>query len=134
MKSPAAFPSDKPTLVGHAQGGALFLRAVRCSRCGTVAFPPQHHGCERCGAVDLVDITLAPRGRVVASCTVHVHAQPTPATPFTMAEVRLEDGPTVRARLSHFAGDPWGRPVQGVLRETEAGSGVLEFRFEVAAP
>nr|WP_116310295.1 hypothetical protein [Cupriavidus taiwanensis] len=102
--------------------------------CSEVAFPPQHYGCERCGSVDLVDIEVAAQGVVLGSSQVHIHAQPQPAVPFTVAEVRLDAGPVVRALLDvgHEAGDWHGRRVHGVLRR-RPDSAVMEFRFGVTA-
>lgn len=134
MKTHPSLPAKKATLVGLAEGGEPYLRAVRCAACGTLAFPPQHYGCERCGASDLEDVALAPLGTVIASSVVHIHAQPVPATPFAMAEVKLDGGPVVRARLGNCGFDPHGLRVHGVLRETERESGILEFQFEVDAP
>jgi uncharacterized protein len=134
MKMNLSLPATKASLIGLDENGEPCLRAVRCAACGSLAFPPQHYGCERCGATELADVSLESRGTVIASSMVHVHAQPAPATPFAMAEVRLDDGPVVRARLSTCGFDPHGRRVHGVLRETEPESGILEFQFEVEAP
>lgn len=134
MKINPSLPETKATLVALGENGEPYLQAVLCADCGSLAFPPQHYGCERCGATELADVTLASRGTVIASSVVHVHAQPAPATPFTMGQVKLDGGPVVRARLSTCGSDPNGRRVHGVLRETEPESGILEFQFEVDAP
>jgi uncharacterized OB-fold protein len=134
MKPDPTLPIAKPSLVGLAADGRTFLKGVRCTACGAVAFPPQRHGCEHCGAMGLEDFGLEPAGTVVASSVVHIHAQPVPATPFTIAEVRLDGGPIVRARLAPVGGDPHGRRVHGMLRARESGSDALEFLFEVDAP
>lgn len=127
-------PIDKPGLCGWSAHHPPFLKGVRCVACNEVAFPPQHYGCERCGSGDLADLELAAQGVVLGSSQVHIHAQPEPAVPFTVVEVRLDAGPVVRALLDvgHESGDWHGRRVHGVLRQ-RPDSAVMEFRFGVTA-
>ncbi len=124
----------KPSLCGWDARQTPFLKGVRCMACNEAAFPPQHYGCEHCGHAGLADVELAAQGVVIASSQVHIHAQPGPAVPFTVAEVRLDAGPVVRALLDvgHDAGDWHGRRVHGVLRP-RGEDAALEFRFGVTA-
>ena len=126
---------DKTGLCGWNAHHTPFLKGIRCTACNEVAFPPQHYGCERCGSGALADIELAAQGVVLGSSQVHIHAQPEPAVPFTVAEVRLDAGPVVRALLDvgHEPGDWHGRRVHGVLRQRGQDPAVLEFRFGVTA-
>ena len=136
MNTPDATPQlGKPSLCGWDEQHQPILKGVRCAACGEVAFPPQHYGCERCGATDLADVELPPQGVVLGSAEVHIHAQPYPPVPFTVAEVRLDAGPVVRALLAvpAGAGSFAGHRVQGELRENAQNPGVLEFQFEVTA-
>lgn len=128
-------PLGKPSLCGWDAQHKPVLKGVRCSACGEVAFPPQHYGCERCGSEALTDIELPAQGVVLGSSQVHIHPQPGPTVPFTVAEVRLDAGPVVRALLDvgHEAGDWHGRRVHGVLRESAQEPVVLEFFFGVTA-
>ncbi|MDR0276166.1 MAG: zinc ribbon domain-containing protein [Burkholderiaceae bacterium] len=123
----------KPTLFGVDSGQRPFLKGVRCKACGEVAFPPQHYGCEKCGSADLVDVALSPEGVVIGASQVHIHAQPHPKAPFTVAEVRLDAGPVVRALLDvgHESGGWSGRRVHGVVAASSQDRNVLEFRFGV---
>ena len=77
------------------------LDASRCPQCGLLAVPPEPIGCERCGtpAVALVAMTVGSTGAVIAHAAVHEHSRPDPPTPFVVVEVRLDDGPVVRALL-----------------------------------
>jgi uncharacterized OB-fold protein len=79
--------------------GAVALRVVHCASCGSVLFPPQHYGCERCGSCDdaLTDTTVPARGRIHSFALVHRHARL--ETPFQIVEVLTDAGPIVRARL-----------------------------------
>lgn len=136
MKTDHTAPQlGKPTLCGWNADQNLVLKGVRCTACGEVAFPPQRYGCERCGSSALADAELAAQGVVLGSSQVHIHAQPEPTVPFTVAEVRLDAGPVVRALLDvgHEAGDWHGRRVHGVLCERGQDPEVLEFRFGVNA-
>jgi uncharacterized OB-fold protein len=74
--------ADNPTLSG-----------TRCSGCGRVYFPPLTIGCEACGATAeyLIPIPVEASGTVHSLPQVHVHRGQPPA-PFTIAEIRLDDG------------------------------------------
>jgi len=85
----AAVP-DRPAL----KGGV-------CAACGGVFFPLQAYGCERCGSLDLAPRRLSGAGRLTASARVHLHAGKGREAPFTVVQVALDDGPTVRT----LAGD-----------------------------
>lgn len=84
------------------------LRGSACSRCGRVCFPPLEIGCEVCGADD-ARLVAAPLMAVgIAFALAEVHAGPGEnATPFTVVEVVLDDGPLVRAMVH-----PESLPVQ----------------------
>jgi hypothetical protein len=81
--------ADTPTLSG-----------TRCSACGRVYFPPLTIGCEACGATAeyLIPIPVAASGTVHSLAQVHLHRGQPPA-PFTIAEIRLDDGPFIRGTL-----------------------------------
>lgn len=97
------------------QDGSVVLVAVRCSQCGTVLFPPQHYGCESCGAggEQLTDVVVPAAGRIHSFAEVHRHA--TVATPFQVADVVTAAAPLVRARLDHPA-PVIGAPVVACVR------------------
>ncbi|MFI6025929.1 Zn-ribbon domain-containing OB-fold protein [Amycolatopsis magusensis] len=71
------------------------LTGTRCARCERVYFPPLAIGCEACGALEeqLRPCPVAARGRIHAFARVHRE------TPFTIAEIQLDDGPLIRALL-----------------------------------
>lgn len=126
----AALYTEKGT-AGFPQAPAL--RGIRC-RCGHRAFPPQHLGCEVCGAHGeaLADVLLDGRGRLLTSATVHRHAAPHPPAPFTIVEVALDDGPVVRGLLSAHAPAhlPPGTELVTVLEAVQIGENrVRDLRF-----
>ena len=43
---------------------------------------------------------MAGSGVLHASATVHVHHDPSTPTPFTVASISLDDGPTIRALMT----------------------------------
>jgi uncharacterized protein len=115
------------------------LHGIRCARCANAFFPPFGIGCEVCGAPAeaLQPELLTAAGVVHSVATVHHHAGKGIAAPFTMAEIRLDDGPLIRATLSDLA-DPAtiGARAQGcwiVVVTTDSGDELTELRFEVAA-
>jgi hypothetical protein len=83
------------------------LRGSRCAECGRISFPELAIGCEACGAPEerLVRVELRGAGVLHSIATVHVH-HGEPETPFRVAEVRLDDGPLIRAMLAPGAGAP----------------------------
>jgi hypothetical protein len=125
---PDLYPADRerPPLFGQ-----------RCAACGHVAFPPNPYGCEACGAEPerLERRELAGAGALAAFATVHVPAGKGVEPPFTVGVVVLDDGPAVRATLTHRtdAGLAIGRRVRSVLVPAGAdaeGNELVELRFE----
>jgi uncharacterized OB-fold protein len=82
------------------QADPPILNGTTCSECGRVYFPPLGIGCEVCGAAAecLLPIPVEARGTVHSLAQVHLH-RGQPAAPFTIAEIRLDDGPLIRATL-----------------------------------
>jgi uncharacterized OB-fold protein len=76
------------------------LNGTKCSECGRVYFPPLGIGCEACGAPAerLLPVPVAASGTVHSLTQVHLHRGQPPA-PFTIAEIRLDDGPLIRGTL-----------------------------------
>ena len=84
--------SPKPTLNGG-----------HCRACGYVFFPPQSYGCEFCGAPpeQLEAKSLKNEGVLSSFATVNLHQDRGIETPFTVGVIVLEDGPVIRAVLTH---------------------------------
>jgi hypothetical protein len=117
----SAAEPDRPALLGGA-----------CDACGYVFFPMQTYGCERCGGRDLRPRTLSGAGRLLASARVHLHAGKGREAPFTVASVKLDDGPIVRTLVgSGEAGlRPGGRMVTALAPVTDADGGArADLRF-----
>jgi uncharacterized protein len=76
------------------------LNGVECAQCGHVYFPPVGVGCEICGAPadQLQPKALTAAGVVHAVAEVHLSPAKTP-TPFTVAEIVLDNGPLIRAMV-----------------------------------
>jgi uncharacterized OB-fold protein len=117
----------------------VVLQGGACA-CGHLFFPMQTYGCERCGrdGEALESRSLDARGTLVASARVHRHADKSRPTPFTVVEIRLEAGPTVRSLLAERAEDPEpGAPMHAVLEAVGAGPGgeeILDLRFVSSRP
>lgn len=91
--------SAEPELYDVSPAGQPVLRGGTCTACGYVMFPMQRYGCEQCGAFgDAIETTpLSGRGVVRASVMVYRLDNEDLPTPFVLAEVRLDEGPVVRA-------------------------------------
>jgi uncharacterized OB-fold protein len=120
------------------EGGDLALSGARCGRCGRVCFPPSGIGCEVCGApgTALRPEQLTAAGVVHSVATVYLYSGADITAPFTMAEIRLDASPLIRATLTELA-DPAviGSRAEGrwvPVRADDAGAEVTELRFAVA--
>lgn len=93
--------SQGSALFSEAADGRVTLQGVACEKCGHLAFPEQHYGCEKCGATggDLVSRALAAKGTLLAFATVNLHRGKDIDAPFVVGSIRLDDGPTVRCTL-----------------------------------
>lgn len=104
-------------------------------QCGRLAFPPNPHGCEACGAAGalVAEEMLAGRGRLLAFVTTHHANQRDIPVPYTVASIALESGPVIRALMSKPLGDGLGvnDPVEAVVVEGAPGNpgGAAELRF-----
>lgn len=107
------------------QGDRTHLHGVRCRACTMVFFPPQHYGCENCGAEGgrLEPSPIPATGRLQGFTVVRQHR--TAPTPFQIGEVLLDAGPIVRARLEHDS-PAIGARVRGASR---AGPDAEQFFF-----
>jgi uncharacterized protein len=112
------------------------LNGGRCQACGYVFFPPQHYGCEVCGAPPekLEPVSIRGSGTLHSFATVHLHQSKSIQTPFTVGVIVLDDGPTTRSLLTARTdeGLKIGDRVESVLVPSgsdEHGNEVVELRF-----
>lgn len=112
------------------------LNGGRCQLCGYVFFPPQHYGCESCGAPPekLEAVSIRGSGVLHSFATVHLHQSKSIEAPFTVGVIVLDDGPTTRSLLTARTdeGLKIGDRVESVLvpvGSDEQGSEVVELRF-----
>lgn len=93
--------SKGSALFSEGADGKITLQGVACEKCGHLAFPEQHYGCEKCGATggDLVSRALTARGTLLAFATVNLHRGKDIEAPFVVGSIRLDEGPTVRCTL-----------------------------------
>jgi uncharacterized OB-fold protein len=80
--------------IDHATGA---LVGSRCMVCGATSWPTRAV-CHRCGAPETRETAFSASGIVLASTTVHV-PWPGIETPYTLAQVKLDDGPVVFGHL-----------------------------------
>jgi len=111
------------------------LEGTRCRGCGAKHFPPRRV-CPGCRSGDLETLAFSGRGTVYAATRVtqapRGHGS---MAPYSVALVRLEEGPLVTAQLAD-AGDeppPGGTPVEMVTRKVrdseEQGLIVYGYKF-----
>ena len=115
---------DIPSLIGS-----------RCAQCDTNHFPPLMVGCDHCGHTELALVPLKALGTVHAAATVYLHQGEDIETPFTLAEVALDDGPLIRALLTEVIDhDVIGVRATGewvCVKETGEGHRLVEPRFRL---
>ncbi len=104
-----------------------------CDGCGAKLFPPRDV-CPECEAPAKIPYTFSGRGQVYSFTRV----QEAPAgyeeyTPYTVALVKLEEGPLVTAQLTDLEGEPAiGMPVEMVTRKlrTDGARGMIIYGYK----
>jgi uncharacterized OB-fold protein len=90
-----------------------------CPHCDSKLFPPRDV-CPDCGGEAKVPYTFSGRGEVYSYTTIYdAPAGYENTTPYTVAMVKLEEGPLVTAQLTDLGGEPVdiGMPVEMVTRK-----------------
>ena len=77
------------------------LRGTRC-RCGRLLFPPQHFGCDGCGAAGdaIRPVEFEADGVLTAFATSHRQQRPGSESPLVVGTVALDAGPVVESTLA----------------------------------
>lgn len=93
--------AETSSLFHEKSDGTITLQGVACAKCGHLAFPEQHYGCEKCGATgdDLQSRALAARGTLLSRATVNLHYGKDIDAPFVVGSIKLDEGPAVRCTL-----------------------------------
>jgi len=94
-----------------------------CERCGARIFPPRDV-CPECETVEQRDVAFSGKGEVYSYSTVyHPPRGFEEFAPYTVALVRLEEGPMVTAQLTDVDADQVkiGMPVEMVTRRMQSG-------------
>jgi uncharacterized OB-fold protein len=114
------------------------LVGERCERCGTFIFPPRDV-CPECEAPAKTPFAFSGRGEVYSYSTLYNPPAGFERTaPYTVALVRLEEGPLVTAQLTDVEPEKVaiGMPVEMVTRrireDGEDGAIVYGYKFRPA--
>ena len=125
----------QPALGEPADAELASVACGRCAQCGYLFAPWQALGCERCGShgSDIEPRQLPAAGRLLSWATVYVSRAAVPPAPFTVIELELDNGPTIRALLETVPGKALysGARVVAFARETD-GAVAGSLRFTVA--
>jgi uncharacterized protein len=111
------------------------LNGGYCRACSYVFFPKQSYGCEFCGAPPekLEPKSLKGEGVLSSFATINLHQDRGIETPFTVGVIVLDDGPAIRAVLTHKTdeGLKIGDRMRAVVVTvgSEGGAPVTELRF-----
>ncbi len=105
-----------------------------CPHCEAKIFPPRDI-CPSCGENAKTDYEFSGRGQVFSHTTVqdapNGHKE---QAPYTVALVRLEEGPLVTAQLTDLGGEPVeiGMPVEMVTRKltTDGETGMIIYGYK----
>jgi hypothetical protein len=105
-----------------------------CDKCGVPIFPPRDV-CPECEAPAKTPFTFSGRGEVYSYSTVyHPPVGFKQDAPYTVALVRLEEGPLVTAQLTDVEADQVevGMPVEMVTRrlQAEGEEGVISYGYK----
>ncbi len=105
-----------------------------CEHCGSPIFPPRDV-CPECAAPADTPFTFSGRGEVYTYSTVYQAPEGFQETiPYTVALVRLEEGPMVAAQLTDVDVDQVeiGMPVEMVTRrlQAEGDEGIIHYGYK----
>jgi len=105
-----------------------------CDKCGVSIFPPRDV-CPECEAPAKTPFAFSGRGEVYSYSTVyHPPTGFEESAPYTVALVRLEEGPLVTAQLADVRADEVevGMPVEMVTRrlQAEGPEGVISYGYK----
>ena len=90
------------------------LVGSRCDGCGAVSWPSRAI-CHRCGLPAMRETMFSSDGQLLTYTTVHV-ARPGIEPPYTIGQVKLDDGPLIFGHVRGLAdGTPVPAPVQLVV-------------------
>ena len=125
---------EHPTLYREGDPAPV-LFATHCTACARVSFPRQAFGCEGCGAHGeaMAPVEIQARGTLLSFAAVRKHMGADIAAPFTIGEIRLDDGPVIRCTLddgSHETPFHAGQILVGrAAHNPKSSADVLELRF-----
>lgn len=116
------------------RGQRYRLEGERCGHCGETIFPPRDI-CPECHKPAKTPETFSGRGEVYTYSTVYVAPEGFETyTPYTVALVRLEEGPMVTAQLTDIAPAEVsiGMPVEMVTRRlrTHGEEGTIAYGYK----
>ena len=109
-----------------------------CGRCGARLFPPRDI-CPQCGEPAATPYTFSGRGEVYSFSTLYQAPQGYEEyVPYTVALVKLEEGPLVTAQLTDVDPDQVriGMPVEMVTRKLreEGKEGMIVYGYKFRPP
>jgi len=112
----------------------LSLRGEVCPHCQSKIFPPRDI-CPECGQDARTEYQFSGRGEVYSYTTVNqAPAGFEKAAPYTLAMVKLEEGPLVTAQLTDLDDQPVeiGMPVEMITRrlKEDGDSGVIVYGYK----
>jgi len=106
-----------------------------CDACGTKNFPPRYI-CPNCGAEVTTEFAFSGKGEVYSYTTIYEAPSGfDESAPYTVALIKLEEGPLVTAQLTDLGSQPVviGMPVERVtrrLREDGDERGMLIYGYK----
>ncbi len=109
------------------------LTGVQCTNCKTAYFPPRMV-CAKCGRdTKMVEKKFSGRGVIYSYTRIFVPPHDfTEEAPYTVAIIRLEEGPLVEGHLVDGKKPEIGASVRAVFRRmyTEGSEGLIHYHFK----
>ncbi len=126
--------SEKIALDWRLKGQRYRLEGEECPYCGFRIFPPRDV-CPECKQPAKEPVRLSGRGEVYTFSTVHVPPEGfEPYVPYTVALVKLEEGPMITAQLTDVAPEDVqiGMEVEMVTRKmrTQGEEGTIIYGYK----
>ncbi len=122
----------------HKSSIPMFWRRIRqrncligskCNKCKTVFYPPKLR-CKKCSINDLSEFKFNGKGEIISFS--EIHSPPSgfeKKIPYTIAIVKLEEGPMLTAQIVDYKKIEIGAKVESCLRimYTDGISGVIQY-------
>ena len=107
----------------------IYIIGSRCKKCSALFFPLRTR-CTRCKSDELEDYKFSGIGKIYAYSTIYTsHVGFEKQVPYTIAIVKLEEGPKMTAQIIDFDNIDMGMKVESCIRKVyvDGKAGIIHY-------